>query len=50
MARGLDGTVDSRFFVTLPADARWADGRYTGFGQLGQLDGSMAVSCLPVLQ
>jgi cyclophilin family peptidyl-prolyl cis-trans isomerase len=46
MARGLDGTVDSRFFVTLPADARWADGRYTGFGQLSQSDESMAVGVL----
>jgi cyclophilin family peptidyl-prolyl cis-trans isomerase len=43
MARGLDGTVDSRFFVTLPSDARWADGRYVAFGRLGQSDGSMEV-------
>mmetsp|Transcript_56325 Transcript_56325/g.105663 ORF Transcript_56325/g.105663 Transcript_56325/m.105663 type:complete len:283 (+) Transcript_56325:115-963(+) len=43
MARGMDGKVDSRFFVTIPEDARWADGRYTAFGRLGQKDDSMAV-------
>lgn len=43
MARGLDGTVDSRFFVTLPEDAKWADGRYTAFARVGQDDGSMDV-------
>ena len=43
MARGLGDTVDSRFFVTLPADARWADGRYTAFARVGQSDDSMSV-------
>ena len=43
MARGLDGTIDSRFFVTIPEDARWADGRYSAFGRVSQTDDSMAV-------
>ena len=29
--------------MTLPADAKWADGRYTAFGRVGQTDGSMEV-------
>lgn len=44
MARGLGETFDSRFFVTLSPDAKWADGRYSAFGQLNQADESMAVS------
>lgn len=44
MARGLEGSADSRFLITLPDDAKWADGRYTAFGRLGQTDDSMAVS------
>ena len=44
MARGGEnGTIDSRFFVTLSADAKWADDRYTAFGLLDQADGSMEV-------
>ncbi len=44
MARGLSETVDSRFFVTLSPDAKWADGRYSAFGQLNQADESMQAS------
>lgn len=32
MVRGLSGSVDSRFFVTIQADAGWADDRYAAFG------------------
>jgi cyclophilin family peptidyl-prolyl cis-trans isomerase len=30
--RGVNGEVDSRFFVQTEADAGWADGRYAAFG------------------
>jgi cyclophilin family peptidyl-prolyl cis-trans isomerase len=50
MARGGEnGTIDSRFFVTLSADAKWADDRYTAFGLLDQADGSMEVRDLCVV-
>lgn len=32
MARSLDGSVDSRFFINTAADAGWADDRYAAFG------------------
>jgi len=41
--RGLDGAIDSRFFITLPEDARWASSRYVGVGAVEKTAKSQAL-------
>ena len=38
--RGVNGEIDSRFFIQTESDAGWADDRYAAFGIVLEEDGS----------